>query len=166
MDGEVVYTLYIWHALPYLIIFSLTGGEDVSLAKQLIRTPVLIASAFAVSLPVYYLVEMRVLKMKLRFSSEKETLDLTTGKMVQVSVDGKVRTGRCRARDAPRAHRARWPGEQRPCTGQAGRPAVAPRLRRLRTGRPAHFPWRSRRHVAQLTERGIHASAATHEHAA
>jgi hypothetical protein len=56
---------------------------------QLIRTPVLIAAAFAVSMPVYYLIEMRVLRMKLRFSSEKEALDLRTGKMVQVH-DGKV----------------------------------------------------------------------------
>ena len=82
--GRMSYTLYIWHALPYLLIFSLTGGEDVSLKVQILRTPVLIASAFAVSLPVYYLVEMRVLRMKLKFSAEKEALDLTTGKMVAV----------------------------------------------------------------------------------
>ena len=43
-----------------------------------------IASAFAVSLPVYYFVELRVLRMKLKFSSEKEVLDLNTGKMMSV----------------------------------------------------------------------------------
>ena len=30
--GRLSYTLYIWHALPYLLIFALTGGEDVSSA--------------------------------------------------------------------------------------------------------------------------------------
>lgn len=78
------YTLYVWHALPYLLILAATGGEDASLTVQLLRTPVLIASAFAVSLPVYYLVELRVLKMKMKYSSEKQALDLTTGKMVDV----------------------------------------------------------------------------------
>jgi peptidoglycan/LPS O-acetylase OafA/YrhL len=87
--GRLSYTLYVWHALPYVFIIALTGGESASLAVQILRTPVLIASAFAVSLPVYYLVELRVLRMKLRFSSEKEALDLRTGKMVQVH-EGKV----------------------------------------------------------------------------
>ncbi|MFZ4519606.1 MAG: acyltransferase family protein [Microthrixaceae bacterium] len=87
--GRLSYTLYVWHALPYILIFALTGGEDVSPAVQLIRTPVMIAAAFAVSLPVYYLVELRVLRVKLRFSAEKEALDLSTGKMVRVE-DGKV----------------------------------------------------------------------------
>jgi hypothetical protein len=66
------------------------GGPDASLKVQLIRTPILIAAAFAVSLPVYYLVELRVLRLKLRYSSEKEVLDLRTGKMVQVNVAGQV----------------------------------------------------------------------------
>jgi peptidoglycan/LPS O-acetylase OafA/YrhL len=83
--GRLSYTLYVWHALPYVIIFALTGGTDVSIGKQLIRTPVLIAAAFAISMPVYYLVELRVLRMKLRFSSEKEALDLRTGKMVDTA---------------------------------------------------------------------------------
>ena len=87
--GRLSYTLYIWHALPYILIIAATGGENASIGVQLIRTPVLIAAAFAVSMPVYYLIEMRVLRMKLRFSSEKEALDLRTGKMVQVH-DGKV----------------------------------------------------------------------------
>jgi peptidoglycan/LPS O-acetylase OafA/YrhL len=82
--GRLSYTLYLWHALPYLILMAVTGGEDVSPVVQLLRTPILIAAAFAVSLPVYHLVELRVLGMKLRFASEKETLDLRTGKMVDV----------------------------------------------------------------------------------
>ena len=82
--GRLSYTLYVWHALPYIILMALLGGADPSPAVQLARTPILIAAAFAVSLPVYYLVELRVLRMKLRFASEKEVLDLRTGKMVQV----------------------------------------------------------------------------------
>jgi len=82
--GRLSYTLYVWHALPYLILIAVLGGEDASTGMQLARTPILIAAAFAVSLPVYYLVELRVLRMKLKYSSEKEVLDLRTGKMVQV----------------------------------------------------------------------------------
>jgi peptidoglycan/LPS O-acetylase OafA/YrhL len=87
--GRMSYTLYVWHALPYILIIAATGGESASIGVQIARTPVLIAAAFAVSLPVYYLIELRVLRMKLRFSSEREALDLRTGKMVQVH-DGKV----------------------------------------------------------------------------
>lgn len=84
--GRLSYTLYVWHALPFLILMALMGGSDVSLGVQLLRTPILIAAAFAVSMPVYYLVELRVLRMKLRYSAESEVLDLRTGKMV--TVDG------------------------------------------------------------------------------
>ncbi len=83
--GRLSYTLYIWHALPYIILIALLGGADASLPVQLIRTPILIAAAFAISLPVYYLVELRALRLKLRFASEKEVLDLRTGKMVEVA---------------------------------------------------------------------------------
>ena len=86
--GRLSYTLYIWHALPYLLIFALTGGEDASPAVTILRLPILIAGAFLFAMPVYYLVELRVLKAKLKFSAEKEALDLRTGKMVQVEVSG------------------------------------------------------------------------------
>ncbi|UDY36953.1 acyltransferase family protein [Dermatobacter hominis] len=82
--GRMSYTLYVWHALPYLLLIGALGGEEAPLGQQIIRLPILVGAAFLVSLPVYYLVEMRVLRMKLRFSAEKEALDLTTGKMVQV----------------------------------------------------------------------------------
>ena len=85
--GRMSYTLYVWHALPYVIILVLTGGDDASPAMKLLRTPILIASAFAVAIPVFYKVEMRVMGMKMRFASEKETLDLRTGKMVDVSAE-------------------------------------------------------------------------------
>lgn len=82
--GRLSYTLYVWHALPYIILMAVLGGADAPASVQILRTPILIAAAFAVSMPVYYLVELRVLRMKLRFASEKEVLDLRTGKMVQV----------------------------------------------------------------------------------
>ncbi len=80
--GRLSYTLYVWHALPFIILMAVIGGDDPSLGVQLLRTPILIAAAFLVSMPVYYLVELPVLRMKLRFSAEPEALDLTTGKMV------------------------------------------------------------------------------------
>lgn len=83
--GRMSYTLYVWHALPYVILLALTGGDDASPAMKLLRTPVLIASAFAVAIPVFYKVEMRVMGMKMKFASESETLDLRTGKMVDVA---------------------------------------------------------------------------------
>lgn len=82
--GRLSYTLYVWHAMPYLFLMALLGGADPSPTVELLRTPILVASAFLVSWPVYKYVELRVLRMKLQFSSEKEALDLTTGKMVQV----------------------------------------------------------------------------------
>jgi len=87
--GRMSYTLYVWHALPYVFIIALTGGEDASPAVQFLRLPVLIAAAFAVSMPVYYFVELRVLRMKLRYAAEKETLDMRTGKLVRVH-DGRI----------------------------------------------------------------------------
>jgi peptidoglycan/LPS O-acetylase OafA/YrhL len=82
--GRLSYTLYIWHALVYVLLFSVTGGDDVGTAATLLRAPVLMAAAFAISIPVYYLVEMRALKFKLRYSAESEALDRTTGRMVDV----------------------------------------------------------------------------------
>lgn len=82
--GRLSYTIYLWHALPFLLLMAVTGGDNPSTAIQLLRTPFLVAAAIAVSMPVYYLVELRVLKVKLRFSAEKEVLDMRTGKMVQV----------------------------------------------------------------------------------
>jgi hypothetical protein len=81
--GRMSYTLYVWHALPYVILLALTNGDDATPAMKVLRTPFLVASAFAVSMPVFYKVEMRVMGMKMRFASEKETLDLRTGKMVE-----------------------------------------------------------------------------------
>jgi peptidoglycan/LPS O-acetylase OafA/YrhL len=49
--------------------------------------------AFAISLLVYYGVERRALKIKLRFSSEREVVDLNTGKMVTIDSADASRSG-------------------------------------------------------------------------
>ena len=96
--GRMSYTLYVWHALPYVLLLALTGGDDVSITTKVLRTPVLIAAAFAVAIPVYFKVELKVMAMKLRFASEAETLDLRTGTMV--SSDGAGRDAPPQSRDA------------------------------------------------------------------
>jgi peptidoglycan/LPS O-acetylase OafA/YrhL len=82
--GRLSYTLYVWHALPYLLLMAVLGGAEASFAVQVARLPLLVLAAFAVSIPVYYLLELRVLRMKLRFSTESEVLDLRTGKMMSL----------------------------------------------------------------------------------
>ncbi|MBL8140337.1 MAG: hypothetical protein JNM38_04480, partial [Acidobacteria bacterium] len=81
--GRMSYTLYVWHALPYVVLLALTNGDDATPTMKILRTPILVFGAFAVSIPVFYKVEMKVMGMKMRFASEKETLDLRTGKMVE-----------------------------------------------------------------------------------
>ena len=66
--------------------------EAVRLATRYM-TPVLILSAFVVALPVYYLVELKVMGMKLRFASEKETVDVRTGTIVATPGHGDAATG-------------------------------------------------------------------------
>jgi len=44
---------------------------------------------FAVCIPVHYKIERPMMNRKLKYASEKETVDVNTGKMVEV-VDGHV----------------------------------------------------------------------------
>lgn len=83
--GRLSYTLYIWHALAFVTIAALTGGADASTKVELLRAPLMIGAAIAISIPVYYKVELRVLKMKFHFATSKETVDPRTGKMVDVA---------------------------------------------------------------------------------
>ena len=39
--GPLSYTLYICNAMPYLLIFALTRGEDASTAVTIFRLPIL-----------------------------------------------------------------------------------------------------------------------------
>jgi peptidoglycan/LPS O-acetylase OafA/YrhL len=122
--GRLSYTLYVWHALPYLLLMGALGGEDAPLGQQLVRLPILVASAFIVSMPVYYLVEMRVLRMKLRFSAEKEALDLTTGKMVDVEQLTSRPIGSAAADVAPDAATPGTPKPDASAQPDGGRPAT------------------------------------------
>jgi peptidoglycan/LPS O-acetylase OafA/YrhL len=80
--GRMSYTVYVWHTLVYFVILELLGMNDVLGEKT--RVPILAAITVVACLPVYYGVEQRMLRVKLRFASEKEVLDLNTGKMVSV----------------------------------------------------------------------------------
>jgi peptidoglycan/LPS O-acetylase OafA/YrhL len=80
--GRMSYTLYVWHTLVYFLVLHVLGGNDVLGEKW--RVPVLMAVAVVACLPVFYGVEQRMLRVKLRFASEKEVLDLNTGKVINV----------------------------------------------------------------------------------
>jgi peptidoglycan/LPS O-acetylase OafA/YrhL len=69
--GQRSYTIYIWHALPFLLIMGITGGEDAPLGMQLIRLPFMAAATILISVLVYNQVEMRVIKSKLRFTADR-----------------------------------------------------------------------------------------------
>lgn len=80
--GRMSYTVYVWHTLVYFIVLDLLGGNDVLGQKW--RAPILAAITVVACLPVFYGVEQRLLRVKLRFAAEKEVLDLNTGKMMSV----------------------------------------------------------------------------------
>ena len=69
--GQRSYTIYIWHALPFLLIMGMTGGEDAPLSMQLFRLPFMAAATIGISVVVYNKVEMRVLRSKLKFTADK-----------------------------------------------------------------------------------------------
>jgi peptidoglycan/LPS O-acetylase OafA/YrhL len=82
--GRMSYTVYVWHTLVYFIVLDLLGGNEVLGQKW--RAPILAVITIVACLPVFYGVEQRMLRVKLRFAAEKEVLDLTTGKMVPIEV--------------------------------------------------------------------------------
>jgi hypothetical protein len=95
--GRMSYTVYVWHTLVYFVILDLLGGDEVLGQKW--RAPFLAAVTIVACLPVFYGVEQRMLRVKLRYAAEKEVLDLNTGKMV--SVEEAARTaGARRGEDA------------------------------------------------------------------
>jgi len=81
--GRMSYTVYVWHTFVYFILLDLLGLDSVLGQKW--RVPILAAAAIVACLPVYYGVERRMLKVKLRYANEKEVLDLNTGKMVSIA---------------------------------------------------------------------------------
>ncbi len=80
--GRMSYTVYVWHTLVFFIVLDLLGGDSVLGQKW--RAPILAAITIVACLPIFYGVEQRMLRVKLRFASEKEVLDLNTGKMVSI----------------------------------------------------------------------------------
>jgi peptidoglycan/LPS O-acetylase OafA/YrhL len=80
--GRMSYTVYVWHTFFYFVILEALGAD--AFLGQKWRAPVLAVIAIVASLPIYYGVEQRMLRVKLRFASEKEVLDLNTGKMMSV----------------------------------------------------------------------------------
>jgi peptidoglycan/LPS O-acetylase OafA/YrhL len=84
--GRMSYTMYVWHTFFYYVLLDLLGLDSVLGEKT--RVPILAAAVILLSLPIYYGVERRVLRRKLRFASEKHVVDLTTGKMVEIDAGG------------------------------------------------------------------------------
>jgi peptidoglycan/LPS O-acetylase OafA/YrhL len=82
--GRQSYTLYVWHTLFFWLILDVAGFDDI--LGQKTRVLVLLPLGVLMGVPIYYGVEQRMMRVKLKFSSEKEVVDLTTGKMV--TVDG------------------------------------------------------------------------------
>lgn len=80
--GRMSYTVYVWHTLVYFVVLDLLGGDEYLGEKW--RVPILAVVTIVACLPVYYGVEKRALQVKMRYASEKEVLDLNTGKMVPV----------------------------------------------------------------------------------
>jgi peptidoglycan/LPS O-acetylase OafA/YrhL len=85
--GRMSYTMYVWHTFFYFVLLDLLGLDSVLGEKT--RAPILAAAVILLSLPIYYGVERRVLRRKLRFASEKHVVDLTTGKMVEIDASGR-----------------------------------------------------------------------------
>lgn len=90
--GRMSYTVYVWHTLFYYIILQLLGGDEFLGEKW--RVPILAAAALIMSLPIYFQVEQRMLRIKLQFSTEKQVVDLNTGKMVDIEDIQKPRSRR------------------------------------------------------------------------
>ena len=80
--GRMSYTVYVWHTLVYFVLLEALGLDSVLGEKT--RVFVLAPVTVVACLPVYYFVEQRALRVKLKFATEKEVLDLNTGKMVPV----------------------------------------------------------------------------------
>ena len=85
--GRMSYTIYVWHTLFYFLVYAAVrfvyGFDKFPPGSETIA-PVLVLAALAGSWPIYHYIERPLMKVKLKFASESETLDLTTGKMVKV----------------------------------------------------------------------------------
>jgi peptidoglycan/LPS O-acetylase OafA/YrhL len=105
--GRMSYTVYVWHTFFYFVVLYSLGFDDILGEKT--RAPILAFLAIVASLPIFYGVEQRMLRVKLRFASESEVLDLNTGKMVSLE-EARSRANRSTAR-------RRDPSEDPPAPG-------------------------------------------------
>lgn len=79
--GRLSYTLYVWHGFFFMAIEHGLAG---SMSRPALMTLQFVVG-FAVSLAVYFGVERRVLRSKLRFASDTHTVDLTRSREVDIS---------------------------------------------------------------------------------
>ena len=89
--GRQSYTLYVWHTLFFWLILEVAGFDDILGEKT--RVLFLVPVGILMGVPIYYGVEQRMMRVKLRFSSEKEVVDVTTGKMVDATEHGATHLG-------------------------------------------------------------------------
>ena len=86
--GRMSYTVYVWHTFVYFVVLEALGMNE--RLGQKTRVFVLAPLTVLACLPVYYFVEQRALRVKLRFASEKEVLDLNTGRMISADTGAPV----------------------------------------------------------------------------
>lgn len=79
--GRMSYTIYVWHGFYFMVLENAFKNSMPHLQLMAIQ----FAVGMGVSAAVYYLVEQRILGWKLRYSAEKEVVDLRTGEMVSVA---------------------------------------------------------------------------------
>ncbi len=83
--GRMSYTLYVWHTLWIALAFgSILPATGLEFGPGIVVIPTTIL-VLVLSFPIYRYIERPLLNLKIRFASEAETLDLNTGKMVDVA---------------------------------------------------------------------------------
>lgn len=80
--GRMSYTLYVWHAFIFIVLGSVFDGLGL-IPAVLIK----VAITFAITIPIHYKLEVPIMKRKLKFASEKETVDVEAGKVVASGSD-------------------------------------------------------------------------------
>ena len=80
--GRMSYTLYLWHAFIFILLGTVVDGMGIipGIVVKVIVT-------FAITIPIHYKIEVPIMKRKLQFASEKETVDVEAGKVVSSGSD-------------------------------------------------------------------------------
>ena len=77
--GEMSYSLYVWHLLAFAL-----AGIFVEGSSRIIEVPAKIAVAFGVSWLAHRYIDQVVIRMKMRFATEKVVLDRATGREISL----------------------------------------------------------------------------------